>query len=476
MAQHDLDPVDDHAVSIGGHATKPQSIVTPYTIALVGRANTGKSTLFNCLTRTRDALVADYPGLTHDRQYGHVHFGGQRLIVVDTAGLDTIKPNETLTAQQLTDQVQRQAQLAMDETDAIIFVVDAQDGSSPLDQHLAKKLRCYNKPIFLAINKTDKVDPIQAKADFSCLGFPLLYSISAAHRRGISPLLEGILEHLPQPTSAFSNIDTTQVTPLAVIGRPNSGKSTLINHFLNEEKLVVSNQSGTTRDCIATPFSYQEKDYLLLDTPGIRRRKYAKTHIEKLSFLKSLKAIEQAHIVIALLDAEVGLVEQDLRLLSLITNAGCGLIITINKCDRLSPSQCTAFKTMIKEQLRFLSFCPMCFISASHGIGTHALLDTVQKVHRAIHLTYSTSQLTQILEQAVEAYPPPLIGNRRIKLRYAHIGRYRPLTVIIHGKQVKQLPMTYQRYLSKQFTKALQLVGVPIRLAYRQNKNPYGVD
>lgn len=444
-----------------------------YTIALIGRPNVGKSTLFNCLTKTQDALVANYPGLTHDRQYGQAQFEGQRFIVIDMAGLDSIEPLERLNQKQLKDEVQRQAQLAILEADIIVFVVDAKSGLSPMDQKLAQKLRHYQTPIFLALNKIDGINPQEAQADFSQLGFPLLYPISAAHRRGIQLLMQAIIEHLPSTDSSeFEKLDGS-ATPLAVVGRPNSGKSTLINRLLNEERLVVSETSGTTRSCIATPFSYQKENYLLLDTAGIRRRKYANSPIEKLSVIKSLKAIQSAHIVIAIIDAEQGLVEQDIRLFSFVANTGCGLILAVNKWDLLTQKKQSALKKTLQDQLTFLDFCPICFISAKQGTGIEPLLQAVQKVHHAIHQTCPTSAITKILEQAIEKYPPPQIGHRRIKLRYAHVGRYRPLTIIIHGKQVNQLPITYRRYLNKQFMKHLSFTGVPIRLVFKQNENPY---
>jgi GTP-binding protein len=438
-------------------------------IALVGRPNVGKSTLFNRLTRSRDALVADYPGLTRDRQYGDGKIGGRPYIVVDTGGLtDEGGSMDALMA--------RQVWQAVDEADAVIFLVDGRDGLSPGDEQVAARLRRIHKPVQLAVNKTDAVDPDVAAADFFALGLAEPQPVSAAHGRGINALMERVLAQLPGPGPAEEEADAEkeQGIRIAVVGRPNVGKSTLVNRMLGEERVLAFDEPGTTRDSIFIPFERDGVRYTLIDTAGVRRRSRVKEGIEKFSVVKTLQAVDAANVVLLVLDArEGGVTEQDATLAGYILEKGRALVVAVNKWDGLEDGRRAWVRRELELKLPFLSFAEFFFISALHGSGVGDLYAAVHRAHDAAFRKLATAELTRVLEQAVTEHQPPLVRGRRIKLRYAHQGGQNPPVVVIHGNQTERLPAAYHRYLINYFRKAFRLQGTPVRLELKTSENPY---
>jgi GTP-binding protein len=429
-------------------------------IAIVGRPNVGKSTLFNCLTKSRAALVADQPGLTRDRKYGEGQIGEQSYIVIDTGGLEGEEECPPTTAQTLQ---------AIKEADAILFVVDGKQGLTHTDEIIANKLRRLHKSVFLTINKTDSIDINTAVAEFYSLGLGDPIPISAAHRRGITALLEKILTTIPiKPEPAIPK--PTAGIKIAFIGKPNVGKSTLINRILGEERVIVYDQPGTTRDSIFVPFARGQKNYILIDTAGIRRRHRRDAlhaSVEKFSIIKSLQAIEESHVVVLIIDAHENITEQDLRLLRFILEAGKALVIAVNKLDGLEKYKREQVRKELDRRLVFLDFVEIHFISALHGTGVGNLFPAINRAYKSASKKLSTPELTRILERLVKAHEPPLVKKHRIKLRYAHVGGQNPPVIVIHGKRVTSLPAAYRRYLEKSFRKALNLVGTPIRFVFR---------
>lgn len=431
-------------------------------IAIVGRPNVGKSTLFNCLTKTRDALVADFAGLTRDRLYGEGRLGSKPYIVVDTGGLGTPEhPIENLAAQQ--------SERAIEEADLILFLCDARAGLTAADQTLAQSLRKLGKPVFLVVNKSEGLNTDLVAAEFYGLGLGEPYFIAAAHNSGISDLMDLVLESFPEEEIP----ESAKGIKIAVIGRPNVGKSTLINRMLGEERVVVFDQPGTTRDSIYIPYERHGKPYILIDTAGVRRRGQIKEVIEKFSVIKTLKAIESCHVAILVIDAQENITEQDLHLLGFALEAGKALVIAVNKWDGLTQDQREWIKIELERRLSFVDFVKIKFISALHGTGVGELYPLVEQAYTSAHCELVTSQLTHILEQAIAAHQPPLVKGRRIKLRYAHPGGHNPPCIVIHGKQTRSLPGSYQRYLESFYRKALHLIGTPIRIELRDSDNPY---
>ncbi|MDQ8040056.1 MAG: ribosome biogenesis GTPase Der [Rickettsiella sp.] len=437
-------------------------------IVIVGRANVGKSSLYNCLTKTRQALVADLPGLTRDRLYGLGAVGGRPYIVVDTGGLSTGK-KEGLDAL-----MEQQTQRAISDADYVLFLVDGRAGLTSLDELLAQKLRELNKYITLVINKGEGLDHGLLESEFSLLGFAQPFVISASHGQGIVALIDKILARLPVPLeSADIQIHDEQkksVYPrikVAIIGKPNVGKSTLLNRILGEERVVVFDQPGTTRDSTSHNFNYRDKSYTLIDTAGIRRKSKTGESIEKFSIIKSLQAIEACHVVLMLIDAKEGVSEQDLHLLGFILESGKALIIAINKWDGLSSEKRTKVKKELDRRLQFVSFAKIIFISALHGTGVGNLFTFIQQAYRSATHPLSTSRLTRLLELAVNAHQPPLSRGRTVKLRYAHPGGYNPPIILIHGQNTRYLPESYRRYLENFYRKSLRIVGSPIRIEFR---------
>ncbi len=436
------------------------------TIAIVGRPNVGKSTLFNCLTRSRDALVADQPGLTRDRKYGVGRLGSHPYLVVDTGGLSVESEGVDLLMEQ---QVLR----AIEEADHILFLLDAKQGCSGADQQITTRLRRTGKPITPVVNKIDGQDPDLATSDFHQLGLGVPAAIAAVHGRGVLALMDRMLADLPQEFLGIGPEVETKGTLVAVVGRPNVGKSTLINRLLGEERVITFDQPGTTRDSQFIPFRHQERDYTLIDTAGVRRRGRISEAIEKFSVIKTLQAIEQANAVILVLDAQQGLSDQDANLAGHALESGRALVVAVNKWDGLTPHARERIKEEVERRLGFLGFASWHFISALHGSGVGHLLKAVDRAYANAVRKLSTPELTRILEQAVVEHQPPLAHGRRIKLRYAHQGGRNPPIIVIHGNQTEALPATYKRFLNNRYRQMLGLDGTPIQLAFKTGDNPY---
>ncbi len=434
-------------------------------IALVGRPNVGKSTLFNRLTRSRDAIVADFAGLTRDRQYGRVEYEGQAFIAIDTGGI--VGKEQGLDAE-----AARQAQLAIDEADMVVFMVDLRDGPVAAEQELLGRLRRSAKPTLLVANKMDGLDADLAASEFYAYGLDAVHCISASQGRGVKQLLEVICTQLP-PAEPEADEDGAAGTRIAVIGRPNVGKSTLVNRLLGEERVVVYDEPGTTRDSIEIPYTRQDQPYVLIDTAGVRRRKNIKQVIEKYSIVKTLQAIQRAHVVVVLVNAQEGLVDQDLHLIGAALEAGRCLVIAVNKWDGLEPDKREQIKRELDRRMRFVNFAEIHFISALHGSGVGKLYAAIDAAYAAATQNLSTPRVTQILHDAVDDNPPPMVNGRRIKLRYAHAGGSNPPRIIVHGNQVDAVPKSYQRYLENTFRRVLRLSGTPIKIEFKSGDNPY---
>ncbi len=435
-------------------------------IALVGRPNVGKSTLFNQLTRTRDALVADFPGLTRDRKYGDGKVGDRDYLVIDTGGIG----GEQESIDRL---MEGQTKLAIEEADLILLIVDGRDGLTAADELLARELRAYNKPLVMAINKTDGMDPDQASADFYRLGIAQTFAIAAAHGRGIKAMMQVLCNLLPLQPAISIEERLEQGIRIAFIGRPNVGKSTLINRLLGEERLVTFDMPGTTRDSISVPFQRNGQNYTLIDTAGVRRRSRVSQAIEKFSIVKTLQAIESCDVVILVLDAQQGIAEQDATLLGMILESGRALVIAVNKWDGLRDDDRTRIRRELDLRLSFINFAEQHMISALHGTGVGHLMNAVKRAYRSAMLKAPTPELSRLLEQAVADHQPPLVHGRRIKLRYAHQGGNNPFRIIIHGNQTERLPLSYKRYLMNYYQKALKLTGAPVRIELKTADNPY---
>lgn len=437
-------------------------------IALVGRPNVGKSTLFNCLTKTRDALVADFAGLTRDRKYGDVIFRDRKFIAIDTGGLSG--ENEGIDVV-MAEQVRQ----AISESDLVVFLVDSRAGLTAADEQIAQYLRIQQKPVLLVANKVDGQQPDVAAAPFFELGLGEVHGIAAAHGRGINVLMEEVCNLLPldQEDGEAALDDVESGIKIAVVGRPNVGKSTLVNRMLGEDRVVVFDMPGTTRDSIYIRYERHGKPYTLIDTAGIRKRKNISLTVEKFSIVKTLQAIEDANVVILLIDAKEGLVDQDMHLMGQVIDAGRALVVALNKWDGLEEDHKSYLKTELERRLRFVDFADIHFISALHGTGVGLLYKSVEKAYQAATEKFSTNFLTKILEDAVTTHQPPLVHGRRIKLRLAHPGGHNPPIIVIHGNQTEDVPSHYVRYLEKTFRKALDLHGTPIRIEFKSGDNPY---
>lgn len=438
-------------------------------IALIGRPNVGKSTLFNRLTRSRDALVADYPGLTRDRKYGFGKMGPIPYLVIDTGG---VAGGEEGIQEAMVDQTIR----ALQEADAAIILVDGRSGLTAADEHVAALARRHARKTWLAVNKAEGLDANIANAEFHALGLGEPVAVSAAHGDRVAALIEDVLDSFESPQDDVdedSIADEDRELRIAVIGRPNVGKSTLVNRILGEERLVVFDQPGTTRDSVAVPFERNDRKYVLIDTAGIRRKARVHEAIEKFSIIKALQAIEQAEVVIAVLDAQEGVTEQDVSLLGLVMERGRALVVVTNKWDGLSAEQRKKVRDDLERRLPFLDFAERITISALHGTAVGDLLPAVERAFRAAMRDLSTTELTRELEAAVMAHAPPLVRGRRIKLRYAHQGGRNPPVIVIHGNQTDKLPEAFRRYLINRFRKAFKLKGTPVRLAFKKGKNPF---
>jgi len=435
-------------------------------IALIGRPNVGKSTLFNRLTRSRDALVADYPGLTRDRQYGFGKLGAIPYLVIDTGG---VAGGEVGIEEAMVEQTVR----ALQEADAAIIMVDGRSGLTAADEHVATLARKHARKTWLAVNKAEGLDSAIASSEFHGLGLGEPIAISAAHGDRVSALIDDVLGDFDADGAAEEVDDEDKELRIAVVGRPNVGKSTLANRLLGEERLVVFDQPGTTRDSVAVPFERNDRKYLLIDTAGIRRKSRVHEVIEKFSIIKALQAIEQAQVVVAVLDARQGITEQDVSLLGLVLERGRALVVVINKWDGLSAYERKRIRDELDRRLPFLDFAERMTISALHGTAVGDLLPAVERAFRAATRDLSTTELTRELESAVMEHQPPMVRGRRIRLRYAHQGGRNPPVIVIHGNQTDRLPEAYRRYLINRFRKAFKLKGTPVRLSFKTGDNPF---
>jgi len=441
-------------------------VVPAPTLALIGRPNVGKSTLFNRLTQGRDALVADVPGLTRDRRYGRAIIDDVPVTLIDTGGL-------LGDAGALTTALEAQAESAVAEADGILFVLDAREGLTAADQEIADRARRQNKPVLLVVNKIDGVDPDRATADFAVLGFADVVLVSAAHGRGIGELAEWIAGQRFGVQERSLAEDFPDAIKVALIGRPNVGKSTLTNRLLGEERQLVFDEPGTTRDAIAVPFVRNDRQYLLIDTAGVRRKGRVEGTAEKFSVVKSLDAIAEAHVVILVMDAREGVVDQDLHLLSYAVEAGAGLVVAMNKWDGLSRDQKATADSLLERKLSFAPWIPVLHISALHGTGVGHLFELVEEIYAAGELDVGTTRLTRLLQDLVTAHPPPAARGRQIKLRFAHKAGAHPPRIVIHGNLTSEVPASYVRYLENGYRDALRLLGTPVHIELKTGDNPY---
>ena len=441
-------------------------------IALVGRPNVGKSTLFNSLTRTRNALVADMPGLTRDRQYGISQRGPRPCVLVDTGGLTGDDAG-------MDGLVARQVWRAIEEADLVLLLVDGRAGLTAADEEIADQLRRAGKPLHLVINKGEHRDPDLLSAEFHVLGLDELHVVAAAHNQGVEDLMEEVLAVLPAPdeeNEAAAEPEEPAIK-LAVVGRPNVGKSTLVNRLLGEERMLACDLPGTTRAqrgrAGVEEFERDGQHYVLMDTAGVRRRSRVSEAVEKFSVIKALQAIEQSHVVVLVLDARQGISDQDASLLGLVLDSGRALVLAVNKWDRLDSEIRAQVKRDLDWRLNFLDFAKIHFISALHGTGVGELMVSVREAYAAATRKLATPELTRILEEALVAHQPPLVHGHSIKLRYAHQGGQNPPMIVIHGNRIGHVPESYRRYLTNVYRKRLDLWGTPIRIEFRGGDNPY---
>ncbi|HDR1021555.1 TPA: ribosome biogenesis GTPase Der [Pasteurella multocida] len=483
--------------------------MTTPVVALVGRPNVGKSTLFNRLTRTRDALVADFPGLTRDRKYGQANIAGYDFIVIDTGGIDG-------TEEGVEEKMAEQSLLAIEEADVVLFLVDARAGLTSADIGIANYLRQrQNKITVLVANKTDGIDADSHCAEFYQLGLGEIAQIAASQGRGVSALMEQVLAPIAEQMNTeneqsavensevyqddeqdewdhdfdFSNEEDTALLDdalaedveeeqdknikIAIVGRPNVGKSTLTNRILGEDRVVVYDLPGTTRDSIYIPMERDGQHYTIIDTAGVRKRGKVHLAVEKFSVIKTLQAIQDANVVLLTIDAREGVSDQDLSLLGFILNAGRSLVIVVNKWDGLNQDIKDQVKSELDRRLDFIDFARVHFISALHGSGVGNLFDSIKEAYACATQKMTTSMLTRILQMATDEHQPPMMSGRRIKLKYAHPGGYNPPIIVVHGNQMDKLPDSYKRYLSNYYRRSLKIIGSPIRLLFQEGNNPF---
>lgn len=433
-------------------------------VVLIGRPNVGKSTLFNRLTRTRDALVADLPGVTRDRRYGYARHGDRAYLLVDTGGLGAGTDIQPL--------VERQVDAALEQADAIVLVVDHRDGVTAEDARIAERLRRAGKPVTIAVNKAEGVQAEVAAADFFSLGIGEPMRISALHGQGVDALIGAVLEPF-EPGDEAQGPDEDLGPKVAVIGRPNVGKSTLINRLIGSERLVTSDVPGTTRDSIVVPCERDGRKFALIDTAGIRRRARVNEAVEKFSVVQSLKTIEEAGVVIALLDAREGVTDQDLHLIGVAVERGRALVIGLNKWDGLGAAERGRVMAEADRKLDFVRYARRHTLSALHGSGIVELVRSALAAHDAAGADLATPRLNEVLQAALRQHPPPLSRGRQIRLRYAHQGGRFPPLIVVHGNQAERTPDTYRRYLENAFRDALKLEGTPIRIELKSGENPF---
>ncbi len=437
------------------------------TIVIVGRPNVGKSTLFNRLTRSRDALVAAMPGLTRDRHYGRGRVGGKSYIVVDTGGLEPVAHDGILHA------MAQQTLLAIDEADAILFMVDGRQGLTPQDRDIAEQLRRTGRRIWLVVNKAEGMQPATVNAEFHelALGPPL--AISAAHGEGVSDLADLILAEYPVAEEIDDGEQREQRPRIAVVGRPNVGKSTLVNRMLGEERVLVYDEPGTTRDSIYVDFERSGRQYTLIDTAGMRRRGRVTNAVEKFSIVKTLQAVEDANVVVLVLDAREQVFDQDAHIAGYILEAGRALVVAVNKWDGLSAEERDWTRRSLARTLNFIEFAPAHYISALAGTGLKPLFASIERAYAAAMVQLPTPKLTRALIAAVARQSPPRAGMFRPKLRYAHQGGSNPPRIVIHGTSLSRISDSYRRYLERFFRETFKLQGTPLKIEFRQGANPY---
>lgn len=433
------------------------------TLVIVGRPNVGKSTLFNRLTKTRAALVADVPGLTRDRHYGHGRVGEKPYLVVDTGGFEPVVKDGIL------HEMARQTLLAVDEADTIVFLVDGRQGLTAQDKAIADTLRKSGRPVHIAVNKAEGLRPDVVAAEFHELGLGEPVAISASHGEGVHDLVDLALADFP----VVADEAPADHPRIAIVGRPNVGKSTLINSLLGEERLIAFDQPGTTRDSIEVELQRGEKRYTLIDTAGVRRKGKVFESVEKFSVIKTLQAIEDANVVVLVVDAQQDVSEQDAHIGGFILEAGKALVIAVNKWDGLDSYERERVKTELARKLIFLNFAKFHYISALKGSGLPALLGSVDAAYRAAMAKLPTPKVTRVLQAATTAHQPPKSGPFRPKLRYAHQGGQNPPTIIVHGTSVMSIGDAYRRYLENTFREAFKLQGTPLRVEFKQGRNPF---
>jgi GTP-binding protein len=436
-------------------------------VALVGRPNVGKSTLFNALTRSRDALVHDAPGVTRDRNYGVCRLDEARpFVVVDTGGIAGSDEG-------LAGATARQSRAAAEEADLILFVVDGREGPSALDDEILAWLRKVDTPTFLLVNKIDGIDAQAAFSEFARYGFHTVVGTSSAHRQGIDTLLKVALAALPEDGDAPVLDDDPQRMRIAFVGRPNVGKSTLVNRLLGEERMIASDVPGTTRDSIAVDLERDGRKYRLIDTAGLRRKSKVEEAVEKFSIVKTLQSIEEAQVAVIMLDASEGVTEQDASVLGAVLDSGRALVVAINKWDGLTTYQREQTEGLLHRKLAFVDWAEAVRISALHGSGLRELFKAIHRAHASATHEFSTAEVTRALEVAYAANPPPTVRGHVAKLRFGHPGGENPPTFVVHGNRLRTLSDTYKRYLENFFRKRFKLVGTPVRFVFKEGENPY---
>ncbi|MBX9849946.1 MAG: ribosome biogenesis GTPase Der [Rhodocyclaceae bacterium] len=434
------------------------------TLALVGRPNVGKSTLFNRLTRTRDALVADMPGLTRDRHYGHGRMGDRPYLVVDTGGFEPRAKDGIL------KEMAQQAEAAIAESDMLLFIVDGRAGLTPQDVAIGERLRKSGRPLLLVVNKAEGMKAGLISAEFHELGLGDPLVISAAHGDGVRDLIDQALSAFPLEEEEEDDAHGPKV---AIVGRPNVGKSTLINAMLGEDRVIAFDMPGTTRDAIEVPFERNGRAYTLIDTAGLRRRGKVFEAVEKFSVIKTLQAVEACNVVVLMLDASQDISDQDAHIAGFIIESGRALVIAVNKWDAIDSYRREQIKGDINRKLNFLGFARLHFTSALNGEGIGPVLTSVDKAYAAAMIKLPTPKLTRALENALEKQAPPRHGLFRPKMRYAHQGGSNPPIIVIHGNALDNIPDSYTRFLERSFMETFKLKGTPLRIQYKTSKNPF---
>ncbi len=440
-------------------------------IVLVGQPNVGKSTLFNLVTKSRDALVGELPGLTRDRLYGTGTIDHKEFIIVDTGGIEKLpKDKIKKTTDNIGQIMSIHSRKAIDEADAVIFMIDGRSGINTNDFELAKGLRKLEKPVYLVANKTEGLDHDVIVSSYFEIGLGQPRLISAERGSGVKQLFRELLSEFPVETLAKEEPDVPQI---AIVGRPNVGKSTLTNSIFGEERVVVFDKPGTTRDSISIPFEYDNQNYILVDTAGVRRKSRIRDLTEKYSVIKTLRAIESANVVVLVLDAKEGISDQDTTLAGYILEQGKAIVVVVNKCDAITVDEKRRIELEIDRKLPFLNYACVLYISAKKKTGLMTLLRAVMRAFDSARRNLPTRKLNQFLDRAISETQPPMVHGRRIKLKYAHQGGKNPPLIVIHGNQVKSVPSSYRRYLANVFRRGFDLEGTPVKIVFKQGENPY---